>query len=112
MTTVRTSCPFCGDIDLPITAIVLVTVQGQPELDRYQFTCDQCGHYVTKHADARVVAALRKGNADETITIVPDETKDPARNNPNPITWDDLLDATNDMDAELALLDLEPEDAT
>ena len=57
MTIARPTCPACGEVELPVTAIELHPrrVGGA----RYVFKCPGCGEAVDKRADPQVVMVLR-----------------------------------------------------
>lgn len=57
MTTIRTTCPACGEVDLRPEAVSLCV--EEPGRDgSYRFTCPRCGEVVEKPADRRIVALL------------------------------------------------------
>ena len=57
MTTIRTTCPECGEVDMTPEAIVL-TVQPSAGEGAYRFDCPSCGEAVQKPADRKIVALL------------------------------------------------------
>lgn len=57
MTTIKATCPTCGDVDLT-PADVAVTVARELGWSTYTFTCPSCGDDVTKAADDDVVHLL------------------------------------------------------
>jgi hypothetical protein len=57
MTTIRTRCPVCGDVDLAVDAIRMSLAPGGDE-GEYAFTCPVCVVSVTKPASRRTVALL------------------------------------------------------
>jgi predicted RNA-binding Zn-ribbon protein involved in translation (DUF1610 family) len=73
MVVVRTKCPDCGRVDIPIPSFHLQL--GPPP--RYHFTCPKCNSIITTYPPPRAVELLLAGG------IVPE---------PPPLTVDDILD--------------------
>jgi predicted RNA-binding Zn-ribbon protein involved in translation (DUF1610 family) len=63
MTTIRTTCPRCGEVDMGPEAILLSVVQGGIE-GTYRFECPQCMENVEKRADRKIVALLVSAGVD------------------------------------------------
>jgi predicted RNA-binding Zn-ribbon protein involved in translation (DUF1610 family) len=57
MTTIRTTCPRCGEVDMGPESILLSVQQGGSE-GTYRFTCPMCASDVEKRADRKIVALL------------------------------------------------------
>ena len=55
MTTIRTTCPRCGEVDMGPEAILLSVRQNGKE-GSYRFTCPNCADDVEKRADRKIVA--------------------------------------------------------
>lgn len=92
MTVIRTSCTDCfADLEMGPTDVHLV-VHDRGDNDFYEFICPCCSGLIRKPADVYVVKVLRFGQVPETRMKVPDEMFDSKREQPNPITYDDLLD--------------------
>src|SRR6476661_7750421 len=60
MTTIRATCPTCGDVELK-PAELRLSVCTRPEWSTYAFTCPACTDEVKKPADEEVVALLISG---------------------------------------------------
>ncbi len=88
MTTIKASCPGCGEVDLSAEEIVL-RIGADRSGNSYGFSCPGCGDFVEKPADDRVVRLLLSGGVIPTVDHVPAEVLEP-RHGP-PITHDDLL---------------------
>jgi predicted RNA-binding Zn-ribbon protein involved in translation (DUF1610 family) len=88
MTTIKASCPACGEVDLTADEILL-RIGAMPQANTYGFSCPDCGHFVEKPADARVVRLLLSGGVVPITAHVPAEALEP-REGP-PICYDDLL---------------------
>ena len=84
MTTIKTNCPACGEIDLVPEDIELHTDPTAGSDSFYAFGCPECLLVVRKHADERVIRLLV--SAGVTCVALPTATDDP------PFTYDDLLD--------------------
>ena len=63
MTTIRTTCPRCGEVDMGPEAILLSVVQDGRE-GTYRFTCPTCMDRVEKRADRKIVALLVSAGVD------------------------------------------------
>lgn len=63
MTTIRTTCPRCGEVDMGPRAIELHVVRGGRE-GTYRFTCPTCMDDVEKRADRKIVALLVSAGVD------------------------------------------------
>ena len=104
MTTIKASCPGCGEVELTSADISLM-VCNHATLSYYAFTCPKCVDTVKKPADDHVVSLLMSGGVKPTIWEVPAEALEtkvgPA------LGYDDLLDfalqlGNSDMLAMLA----------
>lgn len=86
MTTIKVTCPECGDIDLtPLDLHLTVT----SDWATYEFTCSECGDSVSKPADSEIVVLL--SSAGVPSLVIPQEAFEHHRG--PAITYDDLLDA-------------------
>jgi len=63
MTTIRTTCPRCGEVDMGPEAILLSVLQDGRE-GMYRFTCPTCMDSVEKRADRKIVALLVSAGVD------------------------------------------------
>ena len=57
MTTIRTTCPTCGEVDMGAAAISL-RLSGGGDSAAYEFTCPECRSEVSKRANRKTVALL------------------------------------------------------
>lgn len=87
MTTIKATCPMCGDVDLT-PAQVRLTVAEAAGWATYTFTCGTCHDLIEKAADDEVVALL--SSAGVCVDLVPGEVLETHRG--APITYDDVLD--------------------
>lgn len=91
MTSIRTTCPTCGEVDIAPDAVLLYL---PPARDRwfYSFTCPVCGrevdHAATREIVAMLVAAGEKASAEGPVSPE-DRSPDPAA---PPFTLDDLIE--------------------
>ncbi|HVM28162.1 MAG TPA: hypothetical protein VM433_10910 [Mycobacteriales bacterium] len=99
MTTIKASCPGCGEVELT-PADVSLMVCSHARLSYYAFTCPGCADEVRKPADDHVVSLLVSGGVPATVWDVPAEAIEP-RTGPA-LTYDDLLD----LGLQLASTDL------
>jgi hypothetical protein len=63
MTTIRTTCPRCGEVDMGPEAISL-SVRSSGREGSYRFTCPRCEDPVEKRADRKIVALLVSAGVD------------------------------------------------
>jgi hypothetical protein len=84
MTTIRTKCPACGDVDLGADAISM-TLAPTGDQGEYAFTCPVCMVDVTKPANRRTAALLIAAG------VEPAEMTEPTRTEPMP--FEDLSPA-------------------
>ncbi len=106
MTTIRTTCPRCGEVDMGPEAILLSVLHGGRE-GTYRFTCPTCMDAVEKRADRKIVALLVSAGVDVAGRGEPveertaplfeegvEEPEAPPERQPEgpPLTIDDLID--------------------
>lgn len=89
VTTIRASCPTCGDVELTV-ADVKVRVCAADNRGTYSFRCPTCAMCVVKGAEPRIVDLLVSAGVALEVWHLPAELSEP-RCGP-PITHDDLLD--------------------
>jgi hypothetical protein len=89
MTTIKASCPVCGDVELTPPMMRLV-VCSYADWSYYAFDCPRCEDEVRRHADDEVVRLLVSGGVRAESWHVPDEVFE-AREGAA-LTYDDLLD--------------------
>jgi hypothetical protein len=93
MTTIKATCPDCGDVDLT-PADVLVTVSREMGWSKYSFTCPNCSQCVSKPADEDVVQLLTSAGVRVKKLRIPDEYFDGlmVAETVARLTEDDILD--------------------
>ena len=89
MTTIKASCPTCGDIELTPTQLRLV-VANVTERSFYPFHCAKCTSEVRKPADEEIVALLVSGGVRAERWQIPAEALESRAG--ATITYDDVLD--------------------
>lgn len=89
MTTIRASCPACGDVQLQ-PAELLVRVCADDNQGSYCFSCPDCGFGVAKDASPRIVELLVSTGVRMDVWRLPAELHE-AKAGPR-LTHDDLLD--------------------
>ena len=104
MTTIKASCPLCGEVELT-PADVSLMVCSSASLSYYAFTCTTCCEEVRKPADDHVVSLLISGGVPAQVWDLPLEALE-LRTGPR-LSYDDLLDfalelATTDLLAQAA----------
>jgi hypothetical protein len=99
MTTIKATCPQCGEVGLMPGEIELRVDRSGRDGSFYAFLCPSCLDTVRKPADDRVIRLLLSGGvqAQSLKTIFDDDPELPRRSltkrfNGPPITHDDLLD--------------------
>jgi predicted RNA-binding Zn-ribbon protein involved in translation (DUF1610 family) len=89
MTTIKASCPTCGEVELTPADVSLIVCSHAP-LSYYAFACPGCTEQVRKPADDHVVSLLVSGGVPATVWEVPAEALEPHEG--PALTYDDLLD--------------------
>lgn len=100
MTTIRATCPTCGEVDLTPEQIVLTVIRADeapvgPD-SHYAFTCPSCTSRVEKPADERIAHLLTTGGV--SVSVVDEHEADDRPPHPEAptggpaLTYDDLLD--------------------
>lgn len=77
MTTIKTSCPECGEVVLSPEEIELVVFPDGEDDDFYTFVCPIEGHRMYKPADVRVVRLLETGGIKPVERRIHPERPDP-----------------------------------
>ncbi len=89
MTTIKASCPTCGEVELTSPDIRLRVASHAP-LSYYAFSCPKCRDEVRKPADDHVISLLMSGGVRPEMWEVPAEALEPKV---GPLlSYDDLLD--------------------
>lgn len=89
MTTIKASCPSCGDVELTPAQVRLMVCTSAPQ-SYYAFDCPGCESEVRKPADDHVVSLLVSGGVRATVWEVPAEALEV--HDGAAICYDDLLD--------------------
>lgn len=95
MTTIKASCPVCGDVEL-VPAQMRLVVCTRSEWSFYAFLCTGCQDEVRKPADTEVVALLVSGGVVAEQWVIPAEALE-THTGPT-ITYDDVLDFALTLD--------------
>jgi hypothetical protein len=88
VTTIKATCPGCGEVDLTAEDILL-RIGANAAGNTYGFSCPDCTDFVEKPADERIVRLLLSGGVMPVLIQVPAEAME-AHEGP-PISHDDLL---------------------
>ena len=89
VTTIKASCPTCGEVELTPADVSLMVCSHAP-LSYYAFDCGTCQTEVRKPADDHVVSLLVSGGVPATVWELPAEALE-VKVGPQ-LTYDDLLD--------------------
>lgn len=89
VTTIRASCPTCGDVELT-TRDVTVQVCAADNSGSYAFQCPSCDVMVSKDAEQRIIDLLVSSGVQIHVWQLPAELFEPRSG--APINHDDLLD--------------------
>ena len=89
MTTIKASCPSCGEVELTPDDVSLMVCTHAP-LSYYAFDCVGCGFEIRKPADEQVVSLLVSGGVPATVWDLPAEYLEPKIG--AVLSYDDLLD--------------------
>ena len=95
MTTIKTSCPVCGDVELTPAQMRLV-VCSRSEWSFYAFNCGTCRDEIRKPADEEVVTLLVSGGVRAEQWVIPAEALE--EHHGATITYDDVLDFALELD--------------
>ena len=96
MTTIKASCPTCGEVELTPADISLMVCSHAP-LSYYAFCCPTCTEEIRKPADDHVISLLMSGGVKATVWEVPAEALEPKA---GPVlSYDDLLDFVLQLEA-------------
>jgi len=82
VTTIRASCPACGDVQLT-AADVTVRLCADDDRGSYCFRCPGCAGRVVKDASRRVVDLLVAGGVRLDVWSLPAELSEPRREGPS-----------------------------
>ena len=93
MTTIKATCPTCGDVDLT-PADVTVTIARELGWSTYTFRCAGCSDAVCKPADDEVVQLLTGAGVRVERLDIPLEYLESRAliRNSAPLRYDDVLD--------------------
>jgi predicted RNA-binding Zn-ribbon protein involved in translation (DUF1610 family) len=89
MTTIKASCPTCGEVELTPPDVSLLVCSSAP-LSYYSFSCPTCRLEVRKPADDHIVSLLVSGGVPARVWDVPAEALE-TKAGPR-LSYDDLLD--------------------
>lgn len=70
MTTIRTTCQDCGDVELK-TADIALELTGAGDAGSYRFSCPTCQSIQVRPATRRVVSILLATGVSYEITLAP-----------------------------------------
>jgi hypothetical protein len=89
MTTIKASCPSCGEVELTPADVSLMVCSHAP-LSYYAFQCQGCATEIRKPADDHVVSLLVSGGVPAVVWELPAEFLE-VKAGPA-LSYDDLLD--------------------
>ena len=89
MTTIKASCPGCGDVELTPVQVQLVVCTVK-SWSYYGFTCPQCQEGIRKPAGSDIVALLISGGVTAEPWTVPAEALE--QHDGPVLSYDDVLD--------------------
>jgi hypothetical protein len=90
MTSIRTNCPRCGEVEMGANG-VLLSVEPGAEEGFYSFVCPVCEDLVEKPADKKIVSLLRSVGVD-LADRKPVTSTAPGRPGGPPFSLDDVID--------------------
>jgi hypothetical protein len=94
MTTVRCTCPTCGDVQTTISNITLLLFEGRKDVDgEYRFRCPECNTIVLKPAPINIINLLyQSGAPTEVVEPSIELLERPRPEDAAPIDMDDILE--------------------
>jgi hypothetical protein len=107
MTTIKTKCPTCGEVNMGPTGISL-ELPADADHGIYAFTCPECFAEVSKPASRKTVALLLAAGVEpveqQEVRVVPfeDRSPDPSA---RPFTLDDVIAFHFLLEDEVAVAD-------
>jgi len=99
MTTIKATCPTCGEVDLTAEDIEL-RISSTEDGSEYGFECPMCVSLVWKPADARIIQLLISGGVRASV-----RDEELTRSDAPAFTYDDLLDFHFALESESILED-------
>jgi predicted RNA-binding Zn-ribbon protein involved in translation (DUF1610 family) len=100
MTTIKATCPSCGEVGLTPSDIDLRVDETGEDESFYAFTCPTCQSHVRKQADERIVQLLLSGGVPAQVIRKPAYPERKPAGNPPRLAADDLLDFHQLLDGE------------
>jgi predicted RNA-binding Zn-ribbon protein involved in translation (DUF1610 family) len=99
VTTIKASCPNCGEVKLTAEDVSLVVCSNSP-LSYYAFICPSCREEVRKPADDHIICMLLSGGIRAQVWQLPAEALEPKTG--SALSYDELLEfalelADNDL---------------
>jgi predicted RNA-binding Zn-ribbon protein involved in translation (DUF1610 family) len=88
MTSIRTNCPRCGEVEMD-ASLVLLTLRGASGEGTYSFVCPVCEEVIEKPADKKIVTLLQSAGVE---TAEGPQEIDEARPEGPAFTLDDVID--------------------
>jgi len=89
VTTIKASCPTCGEVELTSRDITLRVCNHAP-LSYYCFECPACTEEIRKPADDHIISLLMSGGVRAQVWEIPAEALE-THDGPA-LSYDDLLD--------------------
>ena len=89
MTTIKATCPTCGEVELTADDLTLM-VCSQAPLSYYAFRCPRCIEEIRKPADDHIISLLISGGVRATNWNIPAEALE--EHDGSSISYDELLD--------------------
>jgi hypothetical protein len=89
MSTIKATCPTCGEVELVADDLALMVYDNAP-LSYYSFRCPRCVEEVRKPADDHIISLLVSGGVRATNRHVPSEARE--QHAGPPISYDEILD--------------------
>jgi predicted RNA-binding Zn-ribbon protein involved in translation (DUF1610 family) len=90
MTSIRTNCPRCGEVEMRAD-VILLTVEPTSGEGTYSFVCPSCEDLVEKPADRKIVSLLKSVGVDVAEHPNPLEEIEVRPDGPQ-FTLDDVID--------------------
>lgn len=107
MTTIKSTCPYCGEVEIPDFKVTLCT--SNMGWSHYRFTCPECHQLIQRDANPQIIHLLTTHSQPKREHVeAPKEVLERQTTEGPTLTPDDLLDFALHLAGDVSI----PEDGT